>query len=58
MKKSLQGLAAVACAALLIYEHAIVREDDLSKVNQAFFNVNVILAGVYLAGVVGDLLVR
>ncbi|MGI9187877.1 MAG: UbiA-like polyprenyltransferase, partial [Gaiellales bacterium] len=30
-------IAVAACAALLVYEHAIVREDDLSKVNQAFF---------------------
>jgi hypothetical protein len=33
-----------------------VRADDLTRVNQAFFNVNAILAGVYLAGVVVDLL--
>ena len=34
-----------------------MREDDLSKVNQAFFNVNVILAFLYLAGVVAALIV-
>ena len=50
-------VAVAACAALLIYEHAIVREDDLSKVNQAFFNVNVILAFLYLAGVIAALVV-
>lgn len=44
-----------ACAVLLAYEHAIVKPTDLSRVNQAFFNVNVILAVVYLAGVVADL---
>jgi len=27
-------------AALLIYEHSLVRPNDLSKVNLAFFNVN------------------
>jgi 4-hydroxybenzoate polyprenyltransferase len=32
------GLAVVA--ALLIYEHALVRPDDLSKLNIAFFNMN------------------
>jgi 4-hydroxybenzoate polyprenyltransferase len=32
------GLAIVA--ALLIYEHSLVKPDDLSKVNVAFFNVN------------------
>lgn len=50
-------IAVVACAALLAYEHAIVREDDLSRVNQAFFNVNAILAFAYLAGVIAALAV-
>ena len=45
-------VAVIACAALLVYEHAIVRADDLSRVNQAFFNVNAILAFVFLAGVI------
>ncbi|EAQ79864.1 UbiA-like polyprenyltransferase [Blastopirellula marina] len=35
------GVAAVA--SLLIYEHAIVRPDDLSRVNLAFFHVNTIV---------------
>ncbi|MBX3441807.1 MAG: putative 4-hydroxybenzoate polyprenyltransferase [Planctomyces sp.] len=34
----LAGLALVS--ALLAYEHTLVREDDLSRVNQAFFQVN------------------
>lgn len=51
-------IAVIACAALLIYEHAIVRADDLTRVNQAFFNVNAILAGVYLLGVIADLALR
>ena len=50
-------VAVVACAALLVYEHAIVRVDDLRRVNQAFFNVNVILAAIYLAGVIAALAV-
>ena len=45
------------CAVLLVYENAIVRPDDLSRVNAAFFNVNAILAGIYLAAVVGDVAV-
>ncbi|MEQ8790003.1 MAG: UbiA-like polyprenyltransferase [Pirellulaceae bacterium] len=36
------GVAAVA--ALLVYEHAIVRADDLTRVNIAFFNVNAIVS--------------
>ena len=30
--------------ALLTYEHALVRPDDLTRVNQAFFNVNIIIS--------------
>jgi 4-hydroxybenzoate polyprenyltransferase len=36
------GLAAVAV--LLVYEHALVRPDDLTRVNQAFFQVNGVIS--------------
>jgi 4-hydroxybenzoate polyprenyltransferase len=49
------GLAAIA--ALLIYEHAIVRPDDLSRVNDAFFNVNVVVSMGLLAAGLADLLI-
>jgi 4-hydroxybenzoate polyprenyltransferase len=43
----LTGVAAVA--ALLIYEHSLVRPDDLSRVNLAFFHVNgVISVGLFV----------
>jgi 4-hydroxybenzoate polyprenyltransferase len=43
----LVGIAGVA--ALLIYEHWLVRPDDLSRVNQAFFHVNgIISVGLFL----------
>ena len=35
---SVAGVVAVAC--LLIYEHGIVKADDLSRVNAAFFTMN------------------
>jgi 4-hydroxybenzoate polyprenyltransferase len=35
---SIAGVAAIAC--LLIYEHGIVKADDLSRVNAAFFTMN------------------
>ncbi|MHB1422117.1 MAG: UbiA-like polyprenyltransferase [Gemmataceae bacterium] len=38
----LSGVAAVAL--LLLYEHWLVRPDDLSRVNQAFFQVNGIIS--------------
>ena len=45
------GIAAVAL--LLIYEHWLVRPDDLSRVNRAFFQVNgVISVGLFLVVVV------
>ena len=48
------GIAALAV--LLIYEHWIVRPDDLSRVNQAFFTVNAIVSLGLLAVGVADLL--
>jgi 4-hydroxybenzoate polyprenyltransferase len=40
-----------AVAALLVYEHAIVKPDDLSRVNVAFFHVNwIVSSGLFLVG--------
>jgi len=45
------GIAAVA--ALLAYEHWLVRPDDLTRVNVAFFNINVIISlGLLVVGAV------
>lgn len=44
----------IGCAlvtAVLIYEHSLVRPDDLSQVNQAFFTLNGWIGVVYLTGV-------
>jgi 4-hydroxybenzoate polyprenyltransferase len=41
------GLALIA--ALLVWEHRLVRPDDLSKLGMAFFNMNGIIAALYLA---------
>ena len=50
------GLGVAAVAVLLIYEHALVRPDDLTRVNAAFFNVNVIISvGLLVVGTI-DLL--
>jgi 4-hydroxybenzoate polyprenyltransferase len=49
------GVAAVA--ALLVYEHALIRPDDLTRVNLAFLNVNVVISvGLLLVSLV-DILV-
>ncbi|MFZ1932208.1 MAG: 4-hydroxybenzoate octaprenyltransferase [Thermoguttaceae bacterium] len=52
----LAGVAAIGL--LLAYEHWLVRPDDLSRVNQAFFHVNAVVSlGLLAVGVV-DLFVR
>lgn len=43
--------------ALLVYEHALVRPDNLSRVNVAFFHVNIVISLGLLAFGVIDLLV-
>jgi 4-hydroxybenzoate polyprenyltransferase len=46
-----------AVAVLLVYEHLLVRPDDLSRVNAAFFNVNAVISlGLFAVGTL-DLLV-
>jgi 4-hydroxybenzoate polyprenyltransferase len=44
--------------ALLLYEHMLVRHDDLSKLNAAFFTMNGVISVVFFAFVAGDLLFR
>ncbi len=47
----LTGVAAIGL--LLVYEHWIVRPDDLSRVNRAFFHVNAVVSlGLLAVGVV------
>jgi 4-hydroxybenzoate polyprenyltransferase len=50
------GSGVAAVAALLFYEHLVVRPDDLTRVNVAFFNINAIISiGLLIAGAI-DLL--
>ena len=45
------GIGVVAVAVLLVYEHALVRENDLSRVNLAFFHVNAVVSvGLLVVG--------
>jgi 4-hydroxybenzoate polyprenyltransferase len=47
------GIAVVAVAVLLAYEHWIVRPDDLTRVNVAFFNVNIVVSiGLFIVGLI------
>ena len=44
----------VIVAGLLMYEHSLVRSDDLSKINVAFFNINGIISVGLMFFVVAD----
>jgi len=46
-----------AIAVLLLYEHRLVRSDDLTRVNMAFFNLNAVISVLYLLFTLADLLV-
>jgi 4-hydroxybenzoate polyprenyltransferase len=48
------GVAAVA--ALLLYEHLLIRPDDLRRLDAAFFTVNGVISIVFLLFVAGDVL--
>jgi len=51
------GLAGiVAVAALLIYQHRLVRADDLSRLNMAFFTTNAYVSVILFVAVAADLL--
>ncbi|HWZ81799.1 MAG TPA: UbiA-like polyprenyltransferase [Terriglobales bacterium] len=53
-KLAIAGVIAVAL--LLAYEHSLVRYNDLSKLNAAFFTMNGVIAVVFFGFVAGDLL--
>ena len=45
------GLGVAAVAVLLVYEHVLVRPDDLTRVNVAFFNINAVISiGLFVVG--------
>jgi 4-hydroxybenzoate polyprenyltransferase len=48
----------VAVILLLIYEHSLVRPNDLSKLNAAFFTMNGVISVLFFVFVAADLLVR
>jgi 4-hydroxybenzoate polyprenyltransferase len=44
---------AIAVSGLLLYEHTLVRADDLTRVNIAFFNVNAVVSiGLFAVGLI------
>ena len=55
-KVAFAGVAAVAL--LLLYEHSLVKPDDLSKLNAAFFTMNGVISVIFALFVAADLLLR
>jgi 4-hydroxybenzoate polyprenyltransferase len=53
-KLAFAGVAAVAL--LLAYEHSLVKHNDLSKLNAAFFTMNGVISVVFFAFIAADLL--
>ncbi len=50
------GMAAIS--AILFWEHRLVRPDDLSRVNRAFFDLNAYVSVGYFLATLGDVLLR
>ena len=48
----------VVAAAILAYEHSLVSDDDLSKLDAAFFTVNGVISVTFFAFILADRLVR
>jgi 4-hydroxybenzoate polyprenyltransferase len=49
-------IGVVAVAALLVYEHLLVRPDDLTRLDAAFFTVNGVISVVFFGFVLADVL--
>jgi 4-hydroxybenzoate polyprenyltransferase len=55
-KLAIAGIIAVAL--LLLYEHSLVKPNDLSKLNAAFFTMNGVISVVFATFIAADLLLR
>ena len=51
-------IGVLAVILLLAYEHSLVRSDDLSKLNAAFFTMNGVISVLFFVFVAADLLLR
>ena len=52
------GVGVLAVILLLIYEHSLVRADDLSRLNAAFFTMNGVISVLFFLFVAADVLHR
>ena len=48
----------VVVAGLMVYEHSLVKPDDLSRLGVAFMNANAAISTVFFAFTLGDVLWR
>jgi len=55
-KVAMAGVVAVVL--LLLYEHSLVKADDLSKLNAAFFTMNGVISVLFFVFVAADMLLR
>jgi 4-hydroxybenzoate polyprenyltransferase len=53
----LYWLGVAVVAALLVYEHALVKPDDLRRLDAAFFTMNGVISAVFAAFVIADVVV-
>jgi 4-hydroxybenzoate polyprenyltransferase len=54
----LAAIGVLVVILLLLYEHSLVKPNDLSKLNAAFFTMNGVIAVLFFVFVAGDLLLR
>ena len=52
------AVGVLAVILLLLYEHSLVRPNDLSKLNAAFFTMNGVISVLFFVFLAGDLLLR
>jgi 4-hydroxybenzoate polyprenyltransferase len=53
---SFYALGVAVAAGLLVYEHSLVKSDDFSRLDAAFFTMNGVISGVVMLGAVADAL--
>ena len=54
----LAALGVLVVILLLVYEHSLVKANDLSKLNAAFFTMNGVISVLFFVFVAADLLLR
>ena len=54
----LAALGIIAVILLLLYEHSLVKANDLSRLNAAFFTMNGVISVLFFVFVAADLLIR